>query len=197
MNTQRIHIKFYLEDDLGFDPKVLIPAFHRIIQQRALDEMLIDVVDYRHVPNGPGVLLIAHEADLRFDSTDGRPGLLYARKRGLSGTFAERLRTTFRQAVRAARAVEQEVAELRVPGHRWSLRIADRLHAPNTRDTLPLIAPTLRELAEELHGGVGLELGWEEDSGSLFGIQITAAEALGTKTLLDRLESSSLAAAAA
>lgn len=197
MNAQRIHIKFYLEDDQALDPQVLIPVFHRLIQQRILDELPIDVADYRHVPEGPGLLLVTHEADLMYDTTDGRPGLLYARKRSIPGSFPERLRHTLRQALRAARAVQRQVPELRLAGHRWALRLADRLHAPNSRDTLATVEPHVLDLVGRLHQDAGFQLTWEEDPTALFGIQVMAPESLPIATLLERLEEASTLATAA
>jgi len=189
MKAQRIHIKLYLEDDQKFDPAALIPVFHRLIQLRVLDELPIDVADYRHVPDGPSLLLATHEANLIYDVTDGRPGLLYARKRSAPGSFPQRLRHTLRQALRAARVLQQEVPELRFVGHHWSLRLADRLHAPNTRDTLEVVEPHLLSLAENLHRGAGFQLIWQEDPKALFGIQVLAAEPIPIAALLERLES--------
>ena len=54
--------------------------FHDWIQNQRLDELLIDVVDYRHVHDGPGVILIAHDAHYAFDTSEGRLGLLYSRR---------------------------------------------------------------------------------------------------------------------
>lgn len=57
-----------------------IPVFHSWIQRRALaGHQLIDVHDYSHVADGPGILLVAHEANLNFD---GR-SLTYTRKQSL------------------------------------------------------------------------------------------------------------------
>ncbi|HEU5074387.1 MAG TPA: hypothetical protein VFU02_09445 [Polyangiaceae bacterium] len=39
----------------------VIAAFHGWIAARAFDEILIDVADYSHVPEGPGVVLIGYD----------------------------------------------------------------------------------------------------------------------------------------
>jgi hypothetical protein len=91
VDAQRIVVKVYLEDK-AVAPHDFIPVFHRWIQTRALDEVLIDVADYSHVHDGPGVLLICHEANYAIDVIDGRPGLVYARKREVTGSWKERVR---------------------------------------------------------------------------------------------------------
>ena len=44
------------------DLEPLIPIFHGWIQGQVFDELLLDVADYRHVPAGPGVVLIGLQA---------------------------------------------------------------------------------------------------------------------------------------
>ena len=192
--AHRIHLKIYLDHPQDLDTQSLIPVFHRIIQEHRLDEMLIDVADYRHVPDGPGLLLIAHEADLRLDATDGRLGLLYARKRPQEGPFSERLRHTFRQTLKAARVLSDEAPNLHFRTDRWSLRLADRLHAPNRRDTLDAIQPVLRDLLTDLEVDPSPEITWEEDPRGLFGLQVRLAQAPALDTFLERLDMPVLAA---
>jgi len=48
-----------------------IPVFHRWIQERSLDELMVDVADYTHVPDGPGVVLVCHDAIYSLDTGGG------------------------------------------------------------------------------------------------------------------------------
>jgi hypothetical protein len=60
---------------------VIVPVFHRWIQQKSFpNHLLVDVADYAHVPEGPGTLLVSHEANIHFDRDGGKPGVLYVRK---------------------------------------------------------------------------------------------------------------------
>ena len=69
-------VKFYVEDDSSLGAHEFVPVFHSWIQNHAVPEhMLIDVADYAHVHNGPGTLLVAHEANFYTDRIDGRLGL--------------------------------------------------------------------------------------------------------------------------
>ncbi|MBY0396577.1 MAG: hypothetical protein K2X91_08940, partial [Thermoleophilia bacterium] len=77
----RIGVKLYAEDPAAVRPDRFIPVFHGWIQRGAVPGLLIDVADYAHVPQGPGVMLIGHEADHAIDLGEGRPGVLYQRKR--------------------------------------------------------------------------------------------------------------------
>jgi hypothetical protein len=83
MNTQRIAVKFFVEPDprATVDLEPFIAMFHRFIQQGSVEGLLIDVADYAHVIEGPGVILIGHDVDYGIDTTGGRAGLLVTRKR--------------------------------------------------------------------------------------------------------------------
>jgi len=85
---QHVRVKVFARQPVSIDQGEAIAVFHRWIQDRVCPEMLIDVADYRHVPNGPGVMLIGHEANYSLDSAKGRLGLLYSRKQ--AGGSAQR-----------------------------------------------------------------------------------------------------------
>ena len=58
--------------------------------------------DYSHVHNGPGILLVAHEANFSMDETDGRRGMVYIRKQPSS------LNDTLQAAFAAAKILEED-----------------------------------------------------------------------------------------
>jgi len=78
-SSARIQVKFYANKSP--EPDAFIPVFHRFIRENVLDELAIDVADYGHVHEGPGVVLIGHAYDYYWDLGEGRPGLVYTRKR--------------------------------------------------------------------------------------------------------------------
>src|SRR6185295_13767560 len=86
MDLQRIGIKMFAEDSAAVVVRDFIPVFHSWIQKQAVDNhMLIDVHNYSHIHNGPGILLVAQEGNFSIDLGDGRMGLLYYRKNVGSG----------------------------------------------------------------------------------------------------------------
>lgn len=191
MEAYRLSVKLYTDDGADVDLEKLIPIFHRWIQEKVVgDELLIDVADYKHMPNGPGVMLIAHEGHYGLDLVDGRSGVRYARKRPAPGDFGERLRDAFGRALRCARRLEAEPAleGLAISGHRLAVRIEDRLLAPNDEATFAAVEPELRALLNELYGGAPFELGREADPKAVFGVEIEAAERPGLARLCERLE---------
>ena len=72
MQAHKIAVKFYVQDATGLEDAEFVPVLHAWIQDHAVkDHTLIDVADYAHVHNGPGTLLVAHEANFYLDRTDG------------------------------------------------------------------------------------------------------------------------------
>lgn len=104
----RIGVKFNLKREPELAAADIVPIFQRWIQQHRVDGMLIDVIDYKHVPEGPGVILIADEGDYAYDFGDGQTGLHYIRKRSLPGTLPDALLLAFRIALGAALCLEDE-----------------------------------------------------------------------------------------
>src|SRR5437764_1537417 len=102
---QHVRVKIFASESARADLGDAIPAFHRWIQDRVCPEMLIDVADYRHVPNGPGVVLMGHEAAYSLDNTKGRLGLLYNRRLA-GGAAQENLRQAYDAAVAACQRLE-------------------------------------------------------------------------------------------
>src|SRR3954471_18699475 len=96
MNAQKLCVKLFLKDPAQLHGVKLVPVFQSWIQMHAVeDHLAIDVADYEHVPDGPGTVLVTHEANFSLDNGGGRPGLLYQRKQPLPGTFGDRLATIF------------------------------------------------------------------------------------------------------
>jgi hypothetical protein len=135
MKPQRIAVKFFAGPDPGaaLDLHPFIGIFHRFIQKGALPGLLLDVADYAHVPEGPGVVLIGHEVDYGIDGLGGRTGLLITRKRLAAAPLAESLRDTLRRALAAIAALEAEPeAKLRFATDGFQLDVLDRLAAENS-----------------------------------------------------------------
>lgn len=198
MNACRLDVKLYFDPAYELDPALLIPIFHHWIRDHELDELAIDVADYKHVPDGPGVMLITHEANYAVESIDGRLGLAYLRKRPAEGAFPDRLRDALARAIRAGRLLEREstLAGLAIPGASWALRIRDRLLAPPTGATYGAVEPALRSLLDELYADAGYALDREDDPKAGFGVRVTAASGPGLAALAQRLEAASFDLAA-
>ena len=140
-----------------------------------LDELLIDVADYRHVPAGPGVLLVAHEADYSMDNAGKRWGLRYNRKAAVEGTNLDRLRQAFVAALNACRLLEEEFADgdgLRFSRDEFELFINDRASAPNTPETFASAEPEIGAFLNGLLGHTEFTLTQFGDPRARFGVAV-------------------------
>lgn len=185
--THKLQVKLFTDRPLAAGVEPFIGVFHDWIKHHRLGELLIDVANYAHVPKGPGVALIGNDADYFIDETDGRPGLLYSRKREPPPP-AERLRDTFRRAINAALLLEKEqsLAPLHFRTDELLFRINDRLGAPSSEETFTGIRPALDAFCTELFGG-GHELSLASTPRQLFAVKIRTPGASDLSTLSARL----------
>ncbi|HEX5419406.1 MAG TPA: hypothetical protein VFY39_05370 [Gammaproteobacteria bacterium] len=190
MDLHKFGIKFFAADAEGLDILKLIPMYHRWIQQDALEDLLIDVADYSHVPAGPGVMLIAHEGNYALDETGHERGVVYYSKHRLEGELPERLALVARKALKAAHlmsADEELEGALTLPGNRLQFFANDRLAAPNTEAAYHELEPALRAFLERLYAGAPYTLEREDDSKERLSLRVHAEGEVGLATLLARL----------
>jgi hypothetical protein len=163
-----------------------------------LDELLIDVADYRHVPYGPGVVLIAHDAHYAMDTAEGRPGLLYSRRRETHlsrralQSVEDRLRSVLHCALTACQQLEADPAlhgRLQFRGDTLQLRCNDRLHANSTTEAYEALHQHLRPCLTTLYPGQRLEVTPVYARDSRLTVTVTAAENPDVSILLARLGS--------
>ena len=149
MNFQHVIVKIPVEGDLAIEPGELINIFHRWVAEQPMPELLIDVADLRHVPSGPGVILVGSQADYSLDHADGQWGLQYRRKDVIEGSNVDRLTQAFEAARRACERLEKELGgRLRFSRSRADVVINDRALAPNTDATLQAAQPDLEQFAK-------------------------------------------------
>ncbi|HWE51301.1 MAG TPA: hypothetical protein VG273_16030 [Bryobacteraceae bacterium] len=143
---QHINVKIFITDAAAIEPGDAVGVFHRWIRDNIGPELLIDVAEYGHVPAGPGVLLIGHEANYSLDNRENRLGLLYNRKVVLEGGFRSRLGQAHQAALTACDRLEQEEpfrGKLKFDRNAIEVFVNDRLLAPNTDETWEALRPEL------------------------------------------------------
>lgn len=168
--VQHINVKIFIADGATVELDEAVKVFHRWIKDNVLPEMMIDVADYQHVPSGPGVMLIGHEANYSLDNRENRLGLLYNRKSTLHGTFQSRLQQAHQAALAAcARLEAEDVFRGKLKFNRDAIEVAvnDRLLAPNTEETWTALKPGI----EERFRGYGVKRVGE--SRDLFRVSVT------------------------
>jgi hypothetical protein len=155
MESSKFSLKFFLQNPNAVHGEQLVPIFHSWIQMHALvDHLLIDVADYDHVHDGPGIVLISHQANYSVDEIGGKKGLTYQRKQPIDAKLLDRLRKIFRWTLDACLLLERSPALSGVAFRTDSvqLKIHDRLHGPNEQQTFAAIKPDLLKIAQQLFG---------------------------------------------
>ena len=192
VQLQHVNVKLFLKDSVGVDLEPLIPIFHSWITGRALDEMLLDVADYRHVPSGPGIVLIGFQADYAVDNAGNRLGVRYNRKTSLDGGNQDALSQAARAALTVCKLLEEEPrmgGKLRFDGREIEICVNDRLLAPNRPETFEATRPDLDSFARKLLGGAEYSLTYDSsrDPRSLFSVALKSSRPLTTAGLLKNL----------
>lgn len=180
MQPQRIGLKLFTREPVGQEALApYIGVFHRFIQQDALPGLLIDVADYAHVPEGPGIVLIGHEVDYGLDLVGGRSGLLTLCKREGERPLADVFRTALARAAAAALALEKsEEVSVSFATDVWELVVFDRLAAPNTAEAAELASKEIESVArEQLGQGVSIAHASGDDPRRALAFHLTGAEA--------------------
>jgi hypothetical protein len=202
MEAQKLAIKLFArqgQDPAAFSGEAIVPVFHSWIQSHALsDHLLIDVADYAHVPDGPGTVLVSHEANLSTDRAHGRPGLLYVRKQPLPGDFGQRLRAVMAVALASAARLEGHPnlkGKLGFRTDEFLFRVHDRLLAPNTQQTFEAVKPEMQLLLRDLYPSGTATLEYQPSATTLFEMHVKASEFPSLETLLARVNSTAVAAA--
>lgn len=204
MLPNRITIKLFITNPVALDLPAFILLFHRWIQQGAVDGLLIDVADYKHVAGGPGVMLIGHEGDYALDMGDGRPGLRYSRKRGWDDVpgeaeeqLAARLRNLFRLVLRATQLLEEDPAldgRLTFRTDEIELSFPDRLHAPNSPESFDRLRRPLERVVDELYVGHDARLSQvDNDRRRPLAVRVDVPGAPELATLVARLAETAVA----
>jgi hypothetical protein len=195
----RASLKLFLADPQSLDAAALVPVFHRWIRESAVEGLLIDVADYRHVRNGPGVILVGHECDYRLDFEAGRPGLSYVEKRRANGSrsdrWTDRLGVLFHRALVGSRRLEQEeTLGVRFGSDEARITLPDRLRAPNRATTRDALAGPVARFAEELYRPARVAVEWENrDPRHPFSLRVSAADAPPLEALIERLATEEVA----
>jgi hypothetical protein len=186
MNVQHISVKFFLENPETVNLADYAAVFNSWIQTQRLEELLIDVADYLHVHNGPGIMLIGYEADYSLDNRAGRLGLLYNRKAQVEGTTHEKLAQAAQAALTTAQILEKENG-LKFIGSEVQLIVNDRLLVPNTSETYATLEAELNTFFDRLYAGANYTFSHNADPRERFTVNVRTESGFDVDTLLNNL----------
>jgi hypothetical protein len=192
MDLHRLGIKFFAAEPVPLPVTGFIPVFHTWIQKQILQEhLLVDVHNYSHIHQGPGILLVAHQGNFSIDMADGRMGLLYHRKQPAGGSIHDRLVTVLKSTLQGCSLLEADpnlTGRLRFRTDELLIIANDRLNTPNEEATLFELQPALSGLFQRILDGAGFTLSrYSKDPKERFAVRVQTSPSAGVKSLLARV----------
>lgn len=147
MNPQRLSIRFPVERGPS-DLEAAIRVFHRFLQRGLAEGLTLDVADYRHVPQGPGVLLIGHDVDYGVSDE----AFTVVRKRSTDDPAATQLRDLLRMGLGVLDAIEDDgELDVVVDRSRFTVAVLDRsLGSPD--EVAAALLDEVQPVVSELYG---------------------------------------------
>lgn len=190
MNIERFCLKFFARPGADIDDAIFIDIFHEWIRFKKLGGILLDVADYRHVPEGPGIMLITHEINFAMDYAEGRFGLFAQRKLGQTSSHQERILELARATVSFGALLESDpriVGKLSLEGGTFHYMANDRLVAPNNATAFAALKPDLEAVAAVLYPGEQVSVRRVENDPRDRLTAVVEAGSVDLGLLLDRL----------
>lgn len=191
MELQKVNVKVFAAEPNQVPLTEFIDVFHAWIQ--ASDGVYHDVADYSHMQAGPGIVLVADDANVSIDETDNRRGLLFSQKRKLLGSNQEKLSATVRFALENCRRLEQEPAlrgKLKFSGNEVEIVLNDRLIAANSEEAFETIRPEMDFLVRRLYASRNFTLFHNaKDPRQRLNVTIRTTLSVDTNRLLNNLQS--------
>ena len=153
MDLQKLAVKIFVEQPNTIPLTDFIDVFHRWIQRT--DGAYHDVADYSHMHAGPGIVLIANDANVSMDESGNRRGLLFSQKGPLAGSNREKLRHVLRGVIANCRKLEAERSfdgKLRFDRSEFEISVNDRAVAVNSGAASRALEVDVAPIAREIFG---------------------------------------------
>lgn len=185
-NLQRIQIKLFSDAPAGLGLEPFIEIFGRWRMEKDHPADWVDLADYAHIPRGPGIVLVGQRCNFAFDLSNPGPGILYAAKKGLGGSPAEKITAAMQGGLEMSQRLlaEPEFPQgIRLRTDRIEIRFNDRLETPNTPATDAELRPAIQQALDRLYGPDQFDLIPQTDTQQCYGFSVKAK----TEEPLDRL----------
>ncbi|MBK7975853.1 MAG: hypothetical protein IPK07_22120 [Deltaproteobacteria bacterium] len=190
MDLQKIGVKLFASDGCRPPLAEFVPVLHRWIQRGFLGGSLIDVVDYRHVHHGPGVMLIGFDFQLAIDEEGGERGLSVEWRRPLADDFGARVDRVLCVALDAAielESIELPSGAVRFDRTRLDIRVGDRILAPSDDATWTQFRQVIEAGVGQLLRSNHVGLARDPDPRKRMTARITASPSFSLRVLRERL----------
>jgi len=189
MDLQKLNVKLFVEQPNEIALTDFIEIFHGWIQ--ATDGDYHDVADYSHMKAGPGIVLVANNANVSIDESGGRRGLLFNQKSRLSGSNQDKLRQVFQAAIENCRKLEAEPAlrgKLRFAANEVWVAVNDRLLGVNSANAFESIKGDVESFAKRLFGTDAVIVASDNDSRQRLSVRVQTSVPADVNTLWNNLQ---------
>ncbi|MSU70130.1 MAG: hypothetical protein EXS39_05020 [Opitutaceae bacterium] len=186
MELQNFVAKIHVEGPLQIDPAKVVDVFHQwVAKQTVPGVLLVDVAELLHVPKGPGVIAVGHEADYALDHTGNIWGVLYRRKTPLAGSNGDRIAQSVREAARTGLLLQEAFAgALKFSRTTLELIVNDRALAPNTPETYAAALPEIETALKSLLGHSEFKITrHDQEPRQRFGVTVKAGKPFSLEKL--------------
>ena len=158
MYIERFCVKFPAQAPDGFDEANLIGIFQEWIRSEKIGGTLIDVIDYRHVPDGPGIMLVTYEINYMMEHQDFY-GLYVQRKWGKveDQPHADAIVDLVKSSSKFGALLEKD-AGIILKGNEFHYISNDRLNAPNTDEAFEAAKADLSEALGKIYSGASFSI---------------------------------------
>ena len=148
------------------------------------------MADYSHVPAGPGIILIAHEANYSVEyGPENRFGLLYNTKVARYDTNQDKIHHALQQAAKAAIRLQQNRfsnGNIRFSGEEVQLIVNSRTIVPNHPTSLDALRSDFESVFDNCYGKSNYSLNRvSTDPRERFIVQVKSLKPLHLSRLLE------------
>lgn len=154
MDANKYYVRFPITkmDDISVSD--VVNLFHDWIREEDEDKVLLDVADYSHVPNGPGIILVGFYENIYFEINGKHPAFAVVYKRPIDGDNTSKVKHVFSKAVIFANKFQQAFeGKVTLDTENIKLGLNDRYYKREDVET------HLKESISKLDDS--LNLGWE------------------------------------
>ena len=188
MDLQYLNWKVYLENPAEAETDEWFKVLNDWIPDAP--EIFIDVADYKHVEDGPVVILVGHYVNYSLDATGRQLGLLYDYKHPLEGSNEDKIKSGLLGVLRVAKRLEDDAGFKHKPKFKaGELRfiVNSRAIAPNSAETLETVKPELVRVLSKAFGEGGFTVEHLTDPRQRFMVQVKAKGNPSLAEIIQRL----------
>ncbi len=190
-DLQRIDLKVLARAPQPPPLDPILTIFDRWRKEEDAPSDWVDLADYAHMPQGPGVMMAGKREHFSVDTNEPGLGILAQTRKDLDGAVEQRFLEAFRRHLTLATRLLGEAewpAAITVDSSKWVIAVNDRLNFPNNDETDHALKTGLIAALDHVFGQNGYTLTRDDNPRRRYGYVVEAGEAPSLSDLLGRLK---------